>query len=387
MPRSGLPPARILGASPKRVRGEGVRVSDVGGRLQRLQGEAERSERRLVTAVLGIGLFGTAIGVLRRLATGEEPASLAVLVRVVLALSMAAGLAEVLRRPDRVVPVRRIISAGCLAYLMAQLARTFLLSPSELGPPRGTELWLPLVHFLVYMNLPQPAALRTSLGLILLQVALALGGLAAGAVVTPVLETWMLHMLLSQMAMLLLLHFFTLRQEQLARTTAWVERLDELAHTDHLTGIPNRRSIEESLEREIARSERSGSPLAAVLLDLDRFKRVNDGLGHEAGDRVLEGVAGCLKGALRKGDLAGRFGGEEFLLLAADTDRAGGLAVAERILGRVREAELLPDRTVTASAGVAEHRPGESADDLLKRADAALYRAKIDGRDRAVAAP
>lgn len=360
---------------------------DAGGRLRRLAEGAERSERQLVTAVLATGLLATLFGVLRRLDAGEAPLSREVGIRAVFAGAMAAGLVAILRRPDRVVAVRRLISAGCVAYLMLRFGSTLLLDVSALGPPGATELWLPVIHFLVYMNLEQPAALRTSLALLALQVGLLVAAAAGGTAIPTALQAWLLHILLSQVAILLLLHFFTLRQEQLARTSAWAERLETLAHTDHLTGLANRRSVEEALGRAVARSERSGSPLAVLLVDLDRFKAVNDTLGHDAGDRVLEGVAAVLRRTLRKADLAGRFGGEEFVVLAADTDRLGALALAERILERLRRAELLSDRTVTASAGVALHRPGEPSDELLKRADDALYRAKAAGRDRAVAAP
>ncbi|MET0769697.1 MAG: diguanylate cyclase [Solirubrobacteraceae bacterium] len=161
------------------------------------------------------------------------------------------------------------------------------------------------------------------------------------------------------------------------------EELQRLATTDVLTGLYNRRFMTDHLESLVSRSARHGSPLSAVLLDVDHFKALNDGHGHAAGDEALRQVAERLRGRLRREDVAGRWGGEEFLVLLPDTDGSRALLAAEALRTALAAAPLaLGDEAVDVriSAGVAEWSD-ESADALLRRADAALYDAKDAGRD------
>jgi len=164
-----------------------------------------------------------------------------------------------------------------------------------------------------------------------------------------------------------------------------LEDLARLARQDPLTGLPNRRALEDELEREVARAARAGAPLAAVVLDVDHFKRVNDGHGHAAGDAVLAAVAARAAAALRAGDLLARVGGEEFAILMPGADLAAAAEAAERIRARVAEGPVeagglaLP---VTVSLGCAALAPGEVGRALLARADAKLYEAKGAGRNR-----
>ncbi|HEX9050537.1 MAG TPA: GGDEF domain-containing protein [Anaeromyxobacter sp.] len=164
-----------------------------------------------------------------------------------------------------------------------------------------------------------------------------------------------------------------------------LEELARLAREDALTGLPNRRAFDEALAREVARAERSGAPLAAVAIDVDRFKRVNDEHGHAAGDAVLAAVAGRAASALRAGDLLARTGGEEFAALLPGADLAAAAEAAERIRAAVAAADVeaggvaLP---VTVSLGCAAREAGETGPALLARADARLYAAKAGGRNR-----
>jgi diguanylate cyclase (GGDEF)-like protein len=167
--------------------------------------------------------------------------------------------------------------------------------------------------------------------------------------------------------------------------------VERQALIDGLTGLANRRQCEETLADELARVERFGGSLAVVVADLDWFKDVNDRHGHPAGDSVLSDFAALLQETVRDVDLAGRWGGEEFVLILPGTDLAGGAQVAERIrvalAGRV---VLAVDRTpisITASFGVAAIPPDKTASELFAAADAAMYQAKRAGKNRVEMAP
>jgi two-component system, cell cycle response regulator len=167
------------------------------------------------------------------------------------------------------------------------------------------------------------------------------------------------------------------------------EALREQATTDSLTGIANRRTILETLGRELERSRRAGTSCAVVFVDLDHFKRVNDTHGHAAGDAVLRQAASTMRSTLRPYDLLGRYGGEEFVVVLPGCDAAGARAVAERLRGTVSAAPTVVGElslSVTCSVGVAVGGGASGADRerLLAAADAALYRAKEAGRDRVV---
>ena len=168
-------------------------------------------------------------------------------------------------------------------------------------------------------------------------------------------------------------------------------QLTELTVTDALTGLANRRHFDLALVEEWARAQRSGQPLALLMVDVDFFKPYNDHYGHQAGDDCLRRVAHFLRGAARRsGDLVARYGGEEFAVVAADTDLAAALSLAEAMRATVAAAAIphavtpVAGGTATVSIGVAVTVPkfGETPERLLLRADAALYLAKSQGRNR-----
>lgn len=167
------------------------------------------------------------------------------------------------------------------------------------------------------------------------------------------------------------------------------EKLNELSVTDELTGLRNRRFLDQQLEQEVGRAWRSGHPLSVAMLDIDHFKSVNDTYGHQVGDECLRMVGEILHEALRSpSDTGARYGGEEFVMILPDADRNDALAVVERVRGRIRASRVEYDGVVlelTVSAGVTGHRVDESVtpDQLLVEADEALYYAKESGRDRA----
>ena len=165
------------------------------------------------------------------------------------------------------------------------------------------------------------------------------------------------------------------------------EKVEKLARTDPLTGLANRRTLRETMQREIARAARLKEHLSLVIADLDHFKSINDQYGHTTGDHVLAGVAAAFQSHLRPYDLAARYGGEEFVLLLPATSTEGAMVVAERMRKAVADMNL-PDcpHQITMSLGVATWITRETPEQFVARADAALYSAKHAGRNRVEAA-
>lgn len=172
----------------------------------------------------------------------------------------------------------------------------------------------------------------------------------------------------------------------LTMVTSANRKLRRMATTDSLTGLFNRRHMTSLAEKELARFQRSGHPVAFLVLDIDHFKSINDQYGHEAGDRVLEEVAGIIRAQLRTQDLIARWGGEEFLAVLPDTGLNCAQASAERMRGALLAHDWRsPDGEridITISAGVSEFRQGDSLNSAISRADRALYRSKELGRNR-----
>jgi diguanylate cyclase (GGDEF)-like protein len=158
-----------------------------------------------------------------------------------------------------------------------------------------------------------------------------------------------------------------------------LQQARHLAATDSLTGLANRRAFGEAVRRELARAERSGAPLAVIMLDIDDFKSINDELGHGIGDDVLRAVARCARSGTRQGDVIARIGGDEFALLLPDADEAKAQAIGERVRAEIADAgtgETGPSR-VGVSLGISvAHGPGPSVHGLLAEADRNLYRDK-----------
>ena len=178
------------------------------------------------------------------------------------------------------------------------------------------------------------------------------------------------------------------RSQLLESTRADNQRLEALATTDPLTRLLNRRALHERLATEVQRADRYGAVITLLLVDVDHFKQVNDTHGHLVGDAVLAQVASVLQACLRTVDVAARFGGEEFIAILPETPVDGGVIIAERVRERIAKHEFtgahgLP-LWLTVSVGIAVY-PGpdvRSTDDLIARADSALYRAKAEGRNQ-----
>ena len=180
---------------------------------------------------------------------------------------------------------------------------------------------------------------------------------------------------------------------QLTRLQRTLEELSFRADHDALTGLPNRRALERALDMEMERSRRDKTVLSLAIVDIDDFKKVNDTYGHPVGDKVLVALAGIFSSNIRRYDIAGRLGGEEFALLFPGIGRAKSANLLERLMDQFRSTEFQADNEetfhVTCSAGLAAYRGvGDlSVADLIAQADKALYEAKATGKDRIVRAP
>lgn len=176
------------------------------------------------------------------------------------------------------------------------------------------------------------------------------------------------------------------RAEKLQRLESATETISLLARTDELTGLHNRRSFNESFALALSSARRHGHPLSLISIDLDNFKRVNDTLGHGIGDLVLKEFSNLLKEVVRVEDIASRWGGEEFIVLLPNTSRDAAVALAERIRTTFeqRSSGVAAPLSVTASFGVAQLQNEDNEYDLIRRIDAALYRAKHEGRNRVI---
>ncbi len=163
-----------------------------------------------------------------------------------------------------------------------------------------------------------------------------------------------------------------------------LETTERQASTDDLTRLWNRGAIEEILEREIHRARRKNSPLSIAMLDIDHFKEINDRHGHLIGDQAIKGAAAHIRKSIRPYDAAGRFGGEEFLVILIDTETEQATRIANRICSRFRSNPIQADEhkiNMTVSIGLATRQSGENSERFINRADEQLYRAKNSGRD------
>jgi diguanylate cyclase (GGDEF)-like protein len=168
-----------------------------------------------------------------------------------------------------------------------------------------------------------------------------------------------------------------------------LEQLRSLVHVDHLTGALNRGGLEQAYTREAARADRQDAPLGTALLDIDNFKMLNDRHGHQAGDAALVHFAQVIRRTIRPSDVVVRYGGEEFLCLLPDSGSDQAARALRRLQSDLSSNPLVymhRKLPITFSAGIAVRKPGESREELILRADRALYQAKVTGKNRAVKA-
>ncbi len=259
-------------------------------------------------------------------------------------------------------------SLGDSMSLAVQLAVSFPVAFVVFGTRRGLQV--SLLIYLVFIGLYGNVIVDALLG----------RGSHPGSPVA-------LSMAVSYAVLITMIRLLASRLEQLTRERARADMLAEQATTDPLTGVANRRRLDDELGRLVAQSRRYDQPLSLILIDLDLFKAVNDDHGHAIGDQVLVETVRRLAAQVRDADLLGRWGGEEFLLLAPNTGHVAACALAERCRQAIAETPMPTVGQVTASFGVATHAADDDSRSLMRRADLALYTAKAEGRDRVIGLP
>lgn len=240
-------------------------------------------------------------------------------------------------------------------------------------------IWTPFIYGLAFLVGGDTTAVYRASAVYVLSLGVGLAGVLAG---TDLSDQRLAEYYLSTAVQLSLLYLVGGLRARLGSLQGDLEAMARLAAEDYLTGVPNRRRLEAQLQRDLDQYRRYGTPMSIILLDIDNFKRFNDSYGHEQGDEVLKRVADTLQRELRTSDAFGRWGGEEFLVVASHTDAQHAALLAERLRQLVAETPLPEGRSVTASFGVAAFRADRSLGELLSRADTALYRAKSEGKNR-----
>jgi len=281
-----------------------------------------------------------------------------------------------------------LVAAQCVAGVLMQFAVAF-------AAPQVAFLWLANLFTVLAFSMVW-LSVRASIGVwamcVVLGAALFFGAhapiAAPRASPAEITLAWLYFSLVLGRCVFLSVYSGSMRthlgesRRKLARS---LEQIQELVSYDELTKAFNRRSMMARLEQERSGAERTGTGFAVAMLDLDHFKQVNDGFGHSAGDAALKAFVQVVHATMRETDVFCRYGGEEFLMLLTDTDLAAAATAVERVRLAVAAHDWTPvarGLALTVSAGLAGWRKGENLEPLLNRADAALYRAKRNGRNR-----
>ncbi len=314
-----------------------------------------------------------------------QPATFDALVLPILAvLLLAASLAIHLRKPA-LLYIENFVYSVLAAVFIGKFATSVYLSYAQASAQQELVqlyVWSPTIFILAYVLFEQRSALRYTASIYTLALAAGLAAAFAGSGGVPiVLPSGLTEFYLSYALYLGVLYSYSFSRTKIAALQAQLAQMERLAYLDPLTGKPNRRALESSLAQAFAAGERYGNPFSLILVDIDRFKQVNDVHGHEAGDKVLIKVADLAATFVRDTDLFGRWGGEEFLILASHTGLEGASVLAERLRRQVADYPF-EIGGITASFGVASYQAGDTPNTLIRRADEALYASKTGGRNR-----
>jgi len=353
---------------------------------QRLWIDVEVRRRRIFLALIVLGLLGTVIGFVVNLVR-PDPSLVASATGAValLVLGSVAVLFGVRRISNRTL-AWAVLAAGAL-LTWGTLFHGLYLADGDGGAAEGvlTVLhWVPVLVVFAFLAFDGAQAMWVA-GALVGATALLVGPHAwfgVGGGVAELTPAYVAQTLVAYVVTLVALSFFASLQRNLAAWRDTAREMHTLAHTDALTGLANRRAAQEVLLREVARAARYQRELALLMLDLDRFKLLNDGFGHPVGDRVLVALAERLRAHVRASDLVARWGGEEFVVVAPETSAASARQLAEQLRAQVGRDPFLDGHRLTVSIGVASYREGDDVEALVARSDAALYRAKAGGRNR-----
>lgn len=344
----------------------------------------ERFVRRASLALLLLSIMGAALAMqLHRHA--PQPQLMDIIIPPVLFLAFAAQLIYLYRRPREVEAVLRVSFLLAFFALLIPawfyaLRAHFVPGVSLIGtlPPIVPLLFPVTIGFVLFLRprevAPSVGAAWTLIGGPILLYLL----VHPEEIFTPRGQDLVIALLPAMAIVYVMLQFHQRMRSGLGRLEAETSLLKTLAHRDSLTGLYNRRAGDEFLARLADHTTSRG----LVMFDIDNFKEVNDTYGHAVGDSVLREVARCCEDRLRRQDYLVRWGGEEFLAILVDADEQACRNVAETLREMIAQNSFGEPGAVTASFGITVLQAGESPSDALSRADAALYRAKSDGRDR-----
>lgn len=286
----------------------------------------------------------------------------------------------------------RFVEAATLTWVVATVLSQFysilfIQRADSLSRFAGFGPWFSVSLVAIFLVFGQKRAIQIAIGIYGIALVMGLSYMLQHRLngERPLLLVPLLQLFMANAAFITFLFYYARVRELFDRTSNLARSMADLAHTDALLGIANRRQLYIMLQEEVNMAlEGLGKPAMLIMFDLDRFKEVNDTFGHEEGDQVLQDVAKAVQQTLRGTDRFGRWGGDEFMVLAAVSD----LSQAQMLAHRLREAvqNRLGDRywRVTISLGVTPYHRGDSVEAWVKRADQALYRAKETGRNRVV---
>lgn len=349
-----------------------------------LRRDLDARKRAVYVSFLAMGsagaLFSFALNLVR---TTPDPA----VARIQLATALVLGALTLIvawRRVPLPAMERATFTIGAVAIVASIAWSLYGTSSVTLGRSavQATLHWVPLVFAFGFVAFSGRAATRLAVGLLASIAVLVLPYDVAAARSGVSDDLFVLAQALVAYGVLIAgLRFFADLHVRASTLEGTAKRMRELAHTDALTGLGNRRQADLWLVREVQRAERYARPFSVLMLDIDHFKRLNDAHGHSAGDRVLADLASELVGMVRASDAVVRWGGEEFLVLAPETGLDDAVRVAELMRRQITKLPLGDGFRTTVSIGVAAHRAGDATETLVARADAALYMAKRSGRN------
>lgn len=306
------------------------------------------------------------------------------------ALLLAFGSALILlqRHADKYYTLAAFLGIGAFTLHMGAFLQNFLYGQKVmlLAASSSSLQWFPLVYVLLFLFLQYRYARAISLLFYLSFLIPFLIYIFTSWQSISQSELFPLYLQIAagHPVYILALSYIELVQRKLAEAGVKLRSVETDAMRDYLTGIPNRRASTEVLQKAIEKNTEHGTKTTVMMIDIDHFKRINDTFGHDVGDEVLLSFTTLIKNHIRNGDILGRWGGEEFILILPNTGSENARILSNRLCNVVAKHSFLTVGQVTTSIGISVSQPDDTVETLVKRADVALYGAKQSGRNRAV---